>query len=95
MKVSKFGGTSVGTIERMKRVAKLIAEPTPKIVVLSATAGTTNHLEEIAASLFNRDIERAREEIVKLEFQFVDFANKLLQDYTIKQEAIDYILDIF
>ena len=52
MKVCKFGGTSVGTVERMKHVAELISESTPKIVVLSATAGTTNHLEEIAASLF-------------------------------------------
>ena len=49
MKVCKFGGTSVGTVERMKHVAELISKSTPKIVVLSATAGTTNHLEEIAA----------------------------------------------
>ena len=54
MKVCKFGGTSVGTVERMKHVATLIKDATPKIVVLSATAGTTNHLEEIAANLFNR-----------------------------------------
>ena len=60
MKVYKFGGTSVGTVERMKHVAELISESTPKIVVLSATAGTTNHLEEIAANLFNRDIEQAQ-----------------------------------
>ena len=43
MKVCKFGGTSVGTVERMKHVATLIKDATPKIVVLSATAGTTNH----------------------------------------------------
>ena len=42
MKVCKFGGTSVGTVERMKHVATLIKDATPKIVVLSATAGTTN-----------------------------------------------------
>ena len=69
MKVCKFGGTSVGTVERMKHVAELISESTPKIVVLSATAGTTNHLEEIAASLFNRDIEQAHEKITRLESQ--------------------------
>ena len=57
MKIYKFGGTSVGTVERMKHVAELISESTPKIVVLSATAGTTNHLEEIAANLFNREPE--------------------------------------
>jgi len=95
MKVCKFGGTSVGTVERMKHVAELISESTPKIVVLSATAGTTNHLEEIAASLFNRDIEQAHEKITRMEFQFIDFANELLTDESTKREAIDYILDRF
>ena len=80
MKVYKFGGTSVGTVERMKHVAELISESAPKIVVLSATAGTTNHLEEIAANLFSRDIEQAHEKITRLEFQFIDFANELLTD---------------
>lgn len=95
MKVCKFGGTSVGTVERMKHVATLIANDTPKIVVLSATAGTTNHLEEIAASLFDRDIEQAHDRITRLEFQFIDFANELLTDDSIKQKAIDYILERF
>ena len=40
MKVGKFGGTSVGTVERMKHVATRIKDATPKIVVLAATAGT-------------------------------------------------------
>ena len=46
MKVCKFGGTSVGTVERMKHVAELISESTPKIVVLSATAGTSPQSEK-------------------------------------------------
>ena len=49
MQVFKFGGTSVGTPERMKDVCKLITDDgTPKIVVLSAMSGTTNSLVEIA-----------------------------------------------
>lgn len=90
MKVCKFGGTSVGTVERMKHVATLIKDATPKIVVLSATAGTTNHLEEIAANLFNREIEQAHDHITRLEFQFIEFANGLLTDEKLKREAIDY-----
>ena len=39
MKVYKFGGTSVGSADRMKSVAQLITEDSePKIVVLSAIA---------------------------------------------------------
>lgn len=95
MKVYKFGGTSVGSVARMKNVAQLISENTPKIVVLSATAGTTDHLIKISAHLFNREIDEAHDEITRLEFKFVDFVNELLNDYTIKQQAIDYILDRF
>ena len=49
MKIYKFGGTSVGSPERMKDVCRLITEDgEPKIVVLSAMSGTTNSLVEIA-----------------------------------------------
>ena len=48
MKVLKFGGTSVGSPERMKSVSKLITDGTQQIVVLSAMSGTTNNLVEIA-----------------------------------------------
>lgn len=95
MKVCKFGGTSVGSVERMKSVANLISDDSSKIVVLSATAGTTDHLVKIAAHLFNREIDLAHDEITKLEFKFVDFANELIDDDRIKQQAIDYILDRF
>lgn len=95
MKVYKFGGTSVGSVARMKNVAQLISNDTPKIVVLSATAGTTDHLVKISAHLFNREIDEAHDEITKLEFKFVDFINELLEDHAIKQQAIDYILDRF
>ena len=48
MKVLKFGGTSVGSAERIKEVAKLINDGDKKIVVLSAMSGTTNSLVEIS-----------------------------------------------
>jgi len=47
MKVLKFGGTSVGTPENMRKVADLIQSNDSKIVVLSAVAGTTNTLVEV------------------------------------------------
>ena len=48
MKVLKFGGTSVGSPERMKGVCQLINDGEKKIVVLSAMSGTTNSLVEIS-----------------------------------------------
>lgn len=49
----KFGGTSVGSAERMKGVVKLISDGETKIVVLSAMSGTTNSLIEFTNYLRN------------------------------------------
>ncbi len=57
MKILKFGGTSVGSPERMKDVARLIADGQRKIVVLSAMSGTTNRLVEIADYIKKRNTE--------------------------------------
>jgi aspartate kinase len=43
--VKKFGGTSVGNVERIKRVAKIVSDSNEKtIIVVSAMAGVTNEL---------------------------------------------------
>jgi len=63
MIVSKFGGTSVGTFEAMQRSAKIVASDTDrKLIVISATSGTTNDLVALADS--NLD-STSREEILK------------------------------
>ena len=55
MKVLKFGGTSVGSAERIREVAQLITDGEPKIVVLSAMSGTTNTLVQIADCLYRNE----------------------------------------
>ena len=47
MLIMKFGGTSVGSAERIKEVGRLINDGKTKIVVLSAIGGVTNILVEI------------------------------------------------
>ena len=60
MKVQKFGGTSVGTPQRIKDVAALVTSlPSRNIIVLSAMSGTTNSLIEISNALKNNDKDAA------------------------------------
>ena len=67
MKVYKFGGTSVGSPERIKEVSRLITEDgEPKIVVLSAMSGTTNSLVEIADYLRKGNPEGASNMVNRL-----------------------------
>lgn len=46
--VAKFGGSSVKDASAIKRVAKIIFQSKPSLVVLSATYNTTNELENLA-----------------------------------------------
>ncbi len=54
-KVLKFGGTSVGTVERIKHVANIIkkekAAGNKVVVVVSAMAGKTNELEKFSKEI--------------------------------------------
>ncbi len=66
MIVSKFGGTSVGTFEAMQHSASIVAEnPDRKLVVISATAGTTNDL----VSLENPNLDSTSREAILLEIE--------------------------
>ncbi len=95
MKIYKFGGTSIGSIEKIKNVANLISDNTPKVVMLSATSETVNSLETISTYLFNHEIEKAHDAITRLEFKFIDLFNNLLNNDEIKKKAVSYVLDRF
>lgn len=83
MVILKFGGTSVGTPERIRTVANLVTStPGRKIVVLSAVTGTTNALVEIAEALLASDTSSAREKINSLENFYIDFSKKLFNSTT-------------
>lgn len=70
MKVLKFGGTSVGSAQRMKEVAEIISDNSQKIVVLSAMSGTTNSLVEIANNLYQKKHDEANTIISTLEKKY-------------------------
>lgn len=74
----KFGGTSVGKPERMKKIANLVTStPGKKIVVLSALSGTTNTLVAIGEALLKKDATKAESEIATLEKHYLSFVNEL------------------
>jgi len=78
MIVLKFGGTSVGKPERMKKIAELVlGTPGKKVVVLSALSGTTNTLVAIGDHLSAGQKAKAEDEIVALEKHYVSFVKEL------------------
>ena len=77
MKVLKFGGTSVGSAQRMKEVAKIVCESKHNIVVLSAMSGTTNQLVEIADYLYKKNPTGDMEIINRLENSYCPVVEEL------------------
>lgn len=78
MLVLKFGGTSVGKPERMKKIADLVCStPGQKIVVLSALSGTTNALVTLGDHLLADKPELAEKEISTLEKHYESFIQEL------------------
>jgi len=78
MKVMKFGGTSVGTPQRMKDVTSLVTKSGEQVfVVLSAMSGTTNSLVEISDYLYKKNPDGANEVINNLEQKYLRHVEEL------------------
>lgn len=96
MKVMKFGGTSLGSPQRMKEVAKLItADVDSKIVVLSALSGTTNALVEISSTLASGNKNEAKLQIDALEQHYQTFIELLLNTDDAKLKAKQLLAEHF
>ena len=96
MKVMKFGGTSVGSPERMKDVASLVTKSgKPTFIVLSAMSGTTNSLIEISNYLYRKNPEGANEVINNLEQKYIGHIEALYSTDEYKQKTRLFITEKF
>ena len=92
----KFGGTSVGSPERMKNVAKLITKSgQPTFVVLSAMSGTTNSLVEISNYLYKKNPEGANEVINSLETKYMAHVEDLYSTDDYKRSTREFLHERF
>ncbi len=77
MRVLKFGGTSIGTPERMRSVAELIRSDERTIVVLSAVSGATDALVAYITSSLDRKSEAARAVLHRLRDHHIRYVEGL------------------
>ena len=88
----KFGGTSVGTPQRMKDVTKLVTKSgEPVFVVLSAMSGTTNSLVEISDYLYKKNPDGANEVINRLEQKYMKHMEELYTADEWKQTTTEFL----
>lgn len=84
MKILKFGGTSVGSADRIKGLLDIINPQNRQIIVLSAVAGTTNALVEISQAYMAGDKNKASGAITALH----DHYRKLISDLFSSEEGL-------
>ena len=92
----KFGGTSVGTPQRMKDVCKLINIPgETNFVVLSAMSGTTNSLVEISDYLYKKNPEGANIIINQLEQKYMRHCDELYATDEYREKTKKFLMEEF
>ena len=96
MLIMKFGGTSVGKPDRLKKIANLVLEtPGRKIIVLSALSGTTNTLVKIGEHLLAGKKKEAETDIATLEKHYEQYAGELFASTEYKAIGQDIVVRYF
>lgn len=80
MKVFKFGGASVNSVDRIRQLADILRlyPDDKKVVVISAMGKTTNALEKVAEAFFNNRKEEALQLFDHIKKQHLNTAKYLL-----------------
>ena len=85
MKVLKFGGTSVGSVENLHRVKEIItSDQEEKIVVCSAMSGVTDQLVTLVEHIKFEDAEAITRSLHQLENKHSDVIDALLEDQQLR-----------
>ena len=96
MKVLKFGGTSVGSVDSIRQIQQIIARQTDDcIVVVSALGGITDQLLR-AAHLALENGEEYMEVYQQIRQRHLDMIQTLIENATVRQmlcHEIERILD--
>ncbi|MDR1368680.1 MAG: aspartate kinase [Dysgonamonadaceae bacterium] len=95
MKVLKFGGTSIGSAERIQNVVRLINNGEQKIVIFSALSGTTNVLVEISDYLYKKNPDGANEIINQLERAYQNHVQQLYASDEFRKKANTILYEYF
>ncbi|MEN8139087.1 MAG: aspartate kinase [Bacteroidota bacterium] len=72
MVVLKFGGTSVGSAERLKSLVEMLDRKGKVVVVLSAMSGVTNSLVSIVNKVSEGETTEAEEQLNEVSTKFTD-----------------------
>ena len=85
LNVAKFGGSSVRDAEAMTRSAQVALDHNAKIILVSATYGTTNQLLELSEKAVNEKWEQSESLILKI----VEKHQTIAKNLNVSQDTIE------
>ncbi len=89
MRVLKFGGTSVGSVESIRNVKNIVlSQPGKKLLVLSAMSGVTNELVKISDNIKAGNSEDIKAIISGLRIRHESTIKELISDAEVQQETL-------
>ncbi|MBZ9729006.1 aspartate kinase [Salegentibacter sp. JZCK2] len=95
MKVLKFGGTSVGSVESIRNVKNILAARSgKKVLVLSAMAGVTNKLVEISENIKAEDYSAINTIIAELKQKHESTIDELINEPGLNSQAKDFVNNV-
>jgi aspartate kinase len=92
--VSKFGGTSMGSVEAMKRSAQISKDHNSFIIAVSATSGTTDKLIELAKAAEHGNWDTCEKVLFHLQEKHFNFLNALNNPEEMKAHMDDLFLEL-
>lgn len=87
MKVLKFGGTSIGDANQIRKVVNIISQDNSKIVVFSALSGVTNLLSEFIQQVNNKNYIVSEQIKIIIKERHLALSSELLHSANFKKIA--------
>ena len=98
MKVFKFGGASVNSVDRVKNLAEILRfyEDEKVLVVVSAMGKTTNALEKVVESFFKGNKDEALQLFEQVKQQHLNTAKYLLVTHALacEKQLVDFFTEV-
>ena len=82
MKVFKFGGASVNSVDRIKNIKTILSQFNNEhlVIIISAIGKTTNALEKVVDAYFNNETEKSLRLFEEIKTQHNEFAKNLISE---------------
>ncbi|RYF84489.1 MAG: aspartate kinase [Chitinophagaceae bacterium] len=96
MKVFKFGGASVSTVERVENVGRILKKYTGEklLIIISAMGKTTNALEKVAEAFFDGKKDEALRLFEQLKQEHLSMYRTLLADTAEATALADFFTEV-